>query len=271
MRNSVRSTSTPPTLELLPSSRAAAAHHLVGDARIEARLQRRLDSIAQHPSLQGRADPSAPWMARALADAEMRAIFVRLSSHERAVVELIYFRHMDLPQIAERLGRSLAFVCRQCVGALLSLQRELRIIREPVGTSSAAEHLTVLGQRSRGVVWLELTGRVDVGTIPLLDEWLLQAERGADSRIVVDFAGVTSVDPAGLNRLALAEERAHGQGILLVFIHCAEALRLLLRFGRDRTASARIEAQQAAAATSLQDHAGWPPMLIPQQEAPADE
>ena len=68
---------------------------------------------------------------------------------------------------------------------------------------------TVLDQDSTRVV---LHGELDLATTPLLVRELEQAERGDPRLLVLDLAGVTFVDVAGLTAMLAAARRASAGG-----------------------------------------------------------
>lgn len=61
-----------------------------------------------------------------------------------------------------------------------------------------------------------VTGRVDASTVAMLRETLHAAVDGSDGQVVIDVAGVDTIDATGLGMLVGTQRRANERGLDLV-------------------------------------------------------
>jgi anti-anti-sigma factor len=71
--------------------------------------------------------------------------------------------------------------------------------------------MTIMKSQADAVEVLSLTGRIDTGTAPKLQEDLLEAIASAE-KVELDFANVEYVSSAGLRVLLMGQKRAQGSG-----------------------------------------------------------
>jgi anti-anti-sigma factor len=59
---------------------------------------------------------------------------------------------------------------------------------------------------------IALSGELDMATVPILEEHLVQAESGGVAAIVIDLVDLTFIDSVGLRAFLAARERAEANG-----------------------------------------------------------
>ena len=84
-----------------------------------------------------------------------------------------------------------------------------------------------LDDRGCGVVWVHLTGELDIATATRLERVLVPSEPGA-RLVVLDLRKLTFMDSSGARVIASASTRARSAGGRLVLVHAPSQVQRLL-------------------------------------------
>jgi anti-sigma B factor antagonist len=80
------------------------------------------------------------------------------------------------------------------------------------------EVFTAQVESSRGAKRIALSGELDIGTVPILEEHLVRAEAEGVAAIVIDLRELTFVETMGLRVFLAARERAEANGRQLLLV-----------------------------------------------------
>jgi anti-anti-sigma factor len=97
--------------------------------------------------------------------------------------------------------------------------------------------MTLVGARSAeaGVATVVLTGEVDAGSAPLLDDWIAEVTAGPVDRLVLRLDGVTYLSSAGLRCLVFAHQKL-GRGVRIDIVGARPEVAATIRLtGLDRS------------------------------------
>jgi anti-anti-sigma factor len=108
--------------------------------------------------------------------------------------------------------------------------------KEPAMPQTAAAGdpgaFTVQLSRQGELARLLLSGELDIAASPLLEDRLRAAEADGTSTVLIDLAGVTFMDSAGLHTFLRAAQRAGEGGRRLTFANCPDSLRRVFQLTR---------------------------------------
>lgn len=91
------------------------------------------------------------------------------------------------------------------------------------------EPLTVHSEQQGQAVHLHVSGELDMATSPLLERWLLRADREGNSEIVVDLENVTFMDGSSLRTILSAADRARRNGRTFAIVNAPAMVRRVLQ------------------------------------------
>ena len=96
------------------------------------------------------------------------------------------------------------------------------------------EVFTVQVEPSRGATKIALSGELDMGTVPILEEYLLRVEADDVAAIMIDLREVTFMDTTGLRAFLAARNRAEESGRKLLLVGAKEPVRRMFELtGQD--------------------------------------
>ncbi|MDP9799416.1 RNA polymerase sigma-B factor [Catenuloplanes nepalensis] len=180
-------------------------------------LNRQLDSgeDVEFGDLVGAPDPS---LAAVDDRAAMTRLLLRMPQRDRRLLALRYWGNLTQAEIAEQFGVSQMQVSRLLARALAWLRTALLSDAVPPwpGTTDEPEVRVVLHSGPGRARHARVYGEVDRDNAAELRARLLAALcAGRPSTLVVDLAGVPSMDAAGLSALVAVHTAAHGRGVRL--------------------------------------------------------
>jgi anti-sigma B factor antagonist len=122
--------------------------------------------------------------------------------------------------------------------------------------------LSVRTESRNGVGIVAVTGELDMGTAPLLDEHLERFQQDGVGTVVLDLRALSFLDPSGLHALVDAKERAATNGRHLLVVGASPSTRRVLELiGTDFL----LDGQDAASVLARFTRKG-----PPGQDGPAD-
>ncbi len=89
----------------------------------------------------------------------------------------------------------------------------------------ARESLRVVTDGRNGITRLALSGELDMATVDVLTNALLDSERDGASAIMLDLRDLTFMDSTGLHAFLQARERSQGNGHSLLFVGASHPVR----------------------------------------------
>ena len=92
--------------------------------------------------------------------------------------------------------------------------------------------LTAEAESVDGVARVALSGELDIGTVPVLEDHLAQFENDGVSQIVLNLRDLTFMDSQGLRALLQARDRAATNGHRFSLVGAAPQTRRLLELTR---------------------------------------
>jgi anti-sigma B factor antagonist len=97
-------------------------------------------------------------------------------------------------------------------------------------------------RRVAGGTYVALSGELDLGTVPLADPELRQAQREA-RHVLLDLRALTFIDACGLNMILAAARRARRTGARMVVLHGSSCVsRILELTGAERALETTTDA-----------------------------
>ena len=89
----------------------------------------------------------------------------------------------------------------------------------------ARESLRVVADGRNGITRLALSGELDMATVDVLTNALLNSERDGASAIMLDLRDLTFMDSTGLHAFLRARARSQGNGHSLLFVGASRPVR----------------------------------------------
>lgn len=115
------------------------------------------------------------------------------------------------------------------------------------GTQDQLPAFSVSRRRAGGATCVALDGELDLGTVPVADHALRQAQQDA-REVLLDLRALTFIDVCGLNMILAAGERARQDGARMVVLHGTSCVsRMFALTGSDRVLETTADPAAAGA------------------------